>query len=152
MLDRAFERNSLSIQSISKLCGALVTAVALSVRRFTVSVAGGRMGITTVLRGIPSDGLSLPCRVALWGLCLVLVLAEAGCAINPVTGRTEMAVISVARERELGNQTALKVEAGMGLVADPVPLANALAVDARLAAGQMVKVALSGPYRDRRQE
>ena len=76
---------------------------------------------------------ALTAAVALWGLCLVLVLATAGCAINPVTGRTEMAMISVERERELGNQTALKVEAGMGLVADPVPLAYVQAVGGRVA-------------------
>lgn len=82
---------------------------------------------------IPSYGLFVFRRVVLWGACLVLVTAAAGCAINPVSGRTEMAVISVEKERELGDQAAVKVEAGMGLVADPVPLAYVQAVGGRVA-------------------
>ena len=71
--------------------------------------------------------------MVLWGLCLVLVTAAAGCAVNPVSGRREMAVISADKERELGAEAALKVEGTMGLVADPVPLAYVQAVGGRVA-------------------
>ena len=57
----------------------------------------------------------------------------AGCAVNPVSGRPEMAVLSVDKERELGDEEAKKVEASMGLVADPALLAYVQAVGNRVA-------------------
>ena len=56
-----------------------------------------------------------------WGGLLVACVASmaAGCAVNPVSGRSEMAVLSADEERELGDEEAKKVEASMGLVADP---------------------------------
>ena len=80
---------------------------------------------------ILSHGLFASCRVVLWAVLLVAVAA--GCAINPVSGRREMAVISVEKERELGAEEARKVEASMGLVADPELLAYVQAVGERVA-------------------
>jgi len=42
----------------------------------------------------------------------------AGCAINPVSGRNELSLISPAREKEIGKEAAKHVEAEMGLVDD----------------------------------
>ena len=67
--------------------------------------------------GILSHRLFAFIRLVLLGVCLVTAIT--GCAINPVSGRREMAVISVEKERELGAEEARKVEASMGLVADP---------------------------------
>src|SRR5574341_1269717 len=60
-----------------------------------------------------------------WGGLLVACVASmtAGCAVNPVSGRPEVAVLSADKERELGGEEAKKVEASMGLVADPALLA-----------------------------
>jgi len=70
-----------------------------------------------------------------WGGLLIACVASiaAGCAVNPVSGRTEMAVLSADKERELGDEEAKKVEASMGLVADPALLAYVQAVGARAA-------------------
>jgi predicted Zn-dependent protease len=56
-----------------------------------------------------------------WAGLLVACVASmaAGCAVNPVSGRSEVAVLSADEERELGDEEAKKVEASMGLVADP---------------------------------
>ena len=80
---------------------------------------------------ILSQGILTFCRMVFWALCLAM--AAAGCATNPVSGRTEMAVISVEKERELGAEEARKVEASMGLVADPALLAYVQAVGGRVA-------------------
>jgi predicted Zn-dependent protease len=57
----------------------------------------------------------------------------AGCAVNPVSGRPEAAVLSAEQERELGDEEAKQVEASMGLVADPALLAYVQAVGNRVA-------------------
>ena len=67
----------------------------------------------------------------LLGVCLATVVA--GCAVNPVSGRSEVAVISAEKERELGDEEARKVEASMGLVTDPALVAYVQAVGARVA-------------------
>ncbi len=66
-----------------------------------------------------------------WGGLLVVCVATfaAGCAVNPVSGRTEMAVLSAEQERELGAEEAKKVEASMGLVAEPALVAYVQADD-----------------------
>ena len=76
-------------------------------------------------------GLFGSCRLVLWAACLVT--AATGCAVNPVSGRTEMAVISAEKERELGAEEARKVEASMGLVADPALRTYVQAVGERVA-------------------
>lgn len=43
----------------------------------------------------------------------------AGCATNPVTGRSELALISEAQEIQMGKQYAEEVKASLGLVKDP---------------------------------
>jgi len=50
------------------------------------------------------------------GVALVLVAA---CATNPVTGRSELALVSEAQEIEMGRQYAEEVKASIGLVDDP---------------------------------
>jgi predicted Zn-dependent protease len=84
-----------------------------------------------VMRRIFSQRILISCRVALWTLCLAA--AAAGCAANPVSGRPEISVISADKERELGAEEARKVEANMGLIADPALLSYVQAVGGRVA-------------------
>jgi predicted Zn-dependent protease len=65
-------------------------------------------------------------------LGLLLAAVAAACAVNPVSQRPEVAVISAERERQLGDEAARKVEAEMGLVTDPALLAYVQQVGARL--------------------
>jgi predicted Zn-dependent protease len=48
-------------------------------------------------------------------LLLVLPLLD-GCAVNPVTGRRQLALISEAQEIQMGQQAAVQVEQSIGLV------------------------------------
>jgi predicted Zn-dependent protease len=43
---------------------------------------------------------------------------EVGCAVNPVSGRPELTLISAKQEQELGDEEAKKVEEGMGFADD----------------------------------
>ncbi|MDN5940255.1 MAG: M48 family metalloprotease [Nitrospira sp.] len=52
---------------------------------------------------------------AVW---LLLVSVTVGCAVNPVSGRPELTLISAKQEQELGAEEAKKVEAGMGFADD----------------------------------
>ena len=52
-------------------------------------------------------------------LSVIAIAALSGCAVNPVSGRPEVALISARQERELGAEEAKKVEAAMGFVDDP---------------------------------
>jgi predicted Zn-dependent protease len=54
-------------------------------------------------------------------------------AVNPVSGRTEVAVLSADEERQLGMEEAGKVESSMGLVTDPALVAYIQAVGDRVA-------------------
>jgi len=49
---------------------------------------------------------------------LLLVTVMAGCAVNPVSGRPELTLISAKQEQELGAEEAKKVESGMGFADD----------------------------------
>jgi predicted Zn-dependent protease len=60
-------------------------------------------------------------------------LTGAGCALNPVSGRPEVVLISAAQEREIGREEAEKVEAQMGLVSDARPSAYVQEIGRRLA-------------------
>ncbi|MBW1837936.1 MAG: M48 family metalloprotease, partial [Deltaproteobacteria bacterium] len=71
--------------------------------------------------------------IAVSAIILVTCLA-AGCAINPVSGRPEVTLISENTERELGTREALKVEQTMGLVQDPELVAYVETLGGRLAA------------------
>ncbi len=52
-------------------------------------------------------------------LCLFLVLWVASCAVNPVTGRRELSLISEAQEISLGQETDKQIRAQYGVYADP---------------------------------
>lgn len=49
---------------------------------------------------------------------LLLVTVTAGCAMNPVSGRPELTLISAKQEQALGAEEAKKVEEGMGFADD----------------------------------
>jgi predicted Zn-dependent protease len=66
---------------------------------------------------------------------VVLAVAAAGCAVNPVSGRHEIVLMSEERERELGRKEAAEVEAVIGLVKDGRIDVYVGAVGARLAEG-----------------
>src|SRR5678816_3919223 len=70
----------------------------------------------------------------------LLALVVAGCALNPVTHRPELAVVSQSTELALGAEQAKAIQAGMGLVAEGPLVAYVRAVGDRLAA--------SSPRRD----
>ncbi len=60
-------------------------------------------------------------RTSATRLCAALAAAgvlAAGCAMNPVSGRPEMVLMSAAQEKEIGAEEAKKVEAQMGLLDD----------------------------------
>lgn len=49
----------------------------------------------------------------------VLFVFGSGCAVNPVTGRPELMVVSSEQEQAMGREAAAQVEREMGLVDDP---------------------------------
>jgi predicted Zn-dependent protease len=53
------------------------------------------------------------------GLVLAPLLAASGCAVNPVTGQRQLALISESQEIQMGQQAAGEVEQSIGLVPDP---------------------------------
>ena len=63
----------------------------------------------------------------------VLCHVAAGCALNPVSGRPEVMLVSRAQERKLGEDEARRVAASMGLVDAPALTAYVSAVGHRLA-------------------
>jgi predicted Zn-dependent protease len=63
---------------------------------------------------------------------LVAIIA-AGCAINPVSGRPEVTLVSEAKERELGEAEAKRVAESMGIFDEPELQAYVRAVGERLA-------------------
>jgi predicted Zn-dependent protease len=79
-------------------------------------------------------------RPGLIGGVLLVVAALAGCALNPVTRRPELAVVSQSTELEIGAEQAKAIEQTMGLVGDVALVAYVRAVGNRLAA--------SSPRRD----
>jgi predicted Zn-dependent protease len=66
-------------------------------------------------------------------LLLAAGLALGGCAINPVSGRPEISLMSSEREAALGRQAAQQVEQSIGLVRDPRLTAYVDALGQRLA-------------------
>jgi predicted Zn-dependent protease len=64
---------------------------------------------------------------------LVGTLGAAGCAINPVSGRPEVVLISVEQEKQIGREEAQKVERSIGLFDDATLQAYVAAVGQRLA-------------------
>lgn len=65
---------------------------------------------------------------------LLLVLLAAGCAVNPVTGERQLALISEPQEIELGRQSAQQIRQSMAMVDDPELQAYVERVGRRLAA------------------
>ncbi len=78
--------------------------------------------------------MSLRLRIlsVLLGMYLLAFLPS-GCAVNPVSGRSEVVLISAEEERELGAQVAEEVKTSMGLVDDPKIVAYVKTVGRRLA-------------------
>jgi predicted Zn-dependent protease len=58
----------------------------------------------------------------------------AGCATNPVTGKSELSLVSEAQEIELGRQSAEQTRKAMGVVADPALQAYVRGVGLKIAA------------------
>lgn len=84
----------------------------------------------------PATKLTIvPCMRATGHAVLVLVGAAvaSSCALNPVSGRPEVALVSVEREKQLGQRAAQEVEQSMGLVTDPALVGYVEAVGRRLA-------------------
>ncbi|MDH3553748.1 MAG: M48 family metalloprotease [Gammaproteobacteria bacterium] len=54
------------------------------------------------------------CLMAVQGLIALLVVA--GCSVNPVTGRSELVLMSTQQEMEIGRQEAAKVSTTIGLI------------------------------------
>ncbi len=78
--------------------------------------------------------MSLRLRIipVLLGMYLLAFLPS-GCAVNPVSGRSEVVLISAEKEKELGAQVAEEVKTSMGLVDDPEIVAYVKTVGRRLA-------------------
>lgn len=58
------------------------------------------------------------CTVGLLILSGLIMGVEVGCAVNPVSGRPELTLISAKQEQALGAEEAKKVEEGMGFADD----------------------------------
>jgi len=66
-------------------------------------------------------------------VALVVALALAGCAVNPVTGKPEISTMSPQRETAMGAEAAKQVAEQIGLVDDPALTAYVDAIGQRLA-------------------
>jgi predicted Zn-dependent protease len=100
--------------------------------RISRAVIGAQVeGSCYSLEGQPK---SLRMRIipVLMGMSLLAFLPS-GCAVNPVSGKSEIVLISTEEERKLGAQEAVKVEKTMGLVDDPKIMAYIKTVGRRLA-------------------
>ena len=62
-----------------------------------------------------------------------IAVGISGCAVNPVSGRHEVVLISVADEKKIGAENAKQVKEQMGLIDDPALLAYVQAIGDRLA-------------------
>ena len=62
-----------------------------------------------------------------------LVLASAGCARNPVTGRNELSLVSEAQEIEMGKQSAQQVAQTIGYYDDPAAQAYVSQIGLKMA-------------------
>jgi predicted Zn-dependent protease len=65
---------------------------------------------------------------------ILLAAVAAGCATNPVTGRSELALVSEAQEIQMGQEYAEQVKASIGLYDDPALQAYVAGLGRRLAA------------------
>jgi predicted Zn-dependent protease len=72
-------------------------------------------------------------RALLAGILVLSLFLPAGCAVNPVSGRREVILMSEEREREIDRQEAKAVEEQLGLVANPAINAYVDAIGQELA-------------------
>lgn len=63
----------------------------------------------------------------------LLVFLSSGCAVNPVSGDSEVSFVSAEDEQKLGDQEAENVKKTMGLIEDPKTLAYVQTIGNRLA-------------------
>jgi predicted Zn-dependent protease len=66
-------------------------------------------------------------------LSFILAFILGGCAVNPVSGRHEVVLVSVADEKKIGAENAKQVKEQMGLIDDPALLSYVQAIGDRLA-------------------
>jgi predicted Zn-dependent protease len=90
--------------------------------------------MTRMTRGVAVFGTTLGVVRAGFVVAGVVVAAFAGCAMNPVTGRPDMVLVSQAGEREIGAEQAAQVEASIGVLPDGELVRWVRTVGARLAA------------------
>jgi predicted Zn-dependent protease len=73
------------------------------------------------------------CRPLALTVLAALAVSAPGCAVNPVTGRREVTLVSTAGEKEIGEEAARDVEESMGIVADSPIAEYVAAIGRRLA-------------------
>lgn len=78
--------------------------------------------------------MSMQRRGRAYAAMAVVMVTAAGCAVNPVTGRRQLALISEAQEIQIGQQAAQEVSQQLGLVEDPALQEYVQRVGAQLAA------------------
>src|SRR4051812_7457892 len=57
-------------------------------------------------------------RAGRWVAAALVAGGAAACAVNPVTGRNQLSLVSEAQEIQLGRQSAVQVQQEIGLVPD----------------------------------
>lgn len=80
-----------------------------------------------------SRSIKLPTGPRAAALMFMIVAVPVSCAINPVTRRPEVVVMSAAQENRIGKKEAKKVERELGFVEDPELVAYVREVGDRLA-------------------
>jgi predicted Zn-dependent protease len=73
--------------------------------------------------------------LSIGGVGLIALMLAGSCAVNPVTGKREVIIMSPAQEAAIGREESVKVAATMGLIESAELVAYADAVGQRLAAG-----------------
>jgi len=63
--------------------------------------------------------MHFPRRYVVWILAVTILIVAIGCAVNPVTGKKEIMLISEAQEIELGKNTDQSIRMQYGLYNDP---------------------------------
>jgi predicted Zn-dependent protease len=74
-------------------------------------------------------------RTRVWGAWLAMAGAIGGCATNPVTGRSELSLVSESQEISMGQQAAAEVAQSIGLYNDAQAQTFVSNLGKRLAAG-----------------
>ncbi len=63
--------------------------------------------------------LTMSPRLRTWTVATIAAMALGGCARNPVTGKSQLSLVSESQEIEMGRQSAQQVAQQIGLVNDP---------------------------------